>query len=485
METDKVIRMVDGEVSQAKNLSELITVFERYRIGGDLEARKQGLGRTSYVVTAKGQEVETAFDIVEADTLTPSNTLDGRINPEFPQSLQPRDRTRKSSLLQITKMSGNLRPVQLADSGLSSHGAPITGRDGVVESGNGRTLAVIKAYAEGTAGEYKQYLVDNAALYGVEPSKVESMQSPVLIRVRLSDVDRAKFARDSNLSDLQQMSASETAWVDAETISDKMMEQFNPSDTGSLTNRENMPFIHSFLNEIGDSATAGLLTGDGRPTKQMIDRVQNAIFAKAYKNERLVKLVSEEPDPEIRNILNAMNGAAASFVQMQYLSGEAHKQTSESLVSAVDMFGNVTEQDDTDLAEQALNSLVTATELVRQAKDSGQNIDELLSQGDMFGEGDTAANALARFIAANNRSAKRLTAAFKAMAAAINDELMHQGQGVDMFGGGGMTLIDILATVSGDLESQYGEGLNLQKSMFESLSDAARARLARHSSMFF
>ncbi|MCV5648823.1 hypothetical protein OFN55_39480, partial [Escherichia coli] len=79
-----------------------------------------------------------------------------------------------------------------------------------------------------------------------------------------------------------------------------------------------------FLREIGDTATAGLLTADGRPTKQLIDRIQNAIFAKAYKDERLVRLVSEEPDPEMRNILTALNTAASDFAQMQSLSGDAH-----------------------------------------------------------------------------------------------------------------------------------------------------------------
>lgn len=484
MEQKRILKSLQGEAGQASTIKGVFAVFERFRQGGDTETRKEGLGRVSYVVTAKGQEVETAFNIIDAAELTPSNTLDGRINPDYPQSLQPRDRTRKSSLLQVSKMAGNLRPVQLADSGLSSHGAPIIGRDGVVESGNGRTMAIIKGYAEGQADEYRQYLIENAPLYGCERETVEAMDKPVLVRVRLSDVDRAQFARDSNLSDLQQMSAAETAWVDAEMIDDKMMEQFSPSETGNLMAKENMPFIRSFLTEIGDNATAGLLTGDGRPSKQLIDRIQNSVFAKAYKDERLVKLVAEEPDPEIRNILNALNGAAASFVQMQYLSGEAHKQASGAVVSAVDMFGNATEEERGDLADDALNSLVAATELVRQAKDSGQNIDELLSQGDMFGPGDPAAETLARFIAANNRSAKRLTAAFKAMATAINDELQHQGQGVDMFGGGGLTLVDILAGVSRDLESEFGEGLAMQQSMFESLPANTQTILNRHYTHF-
>ncbi|HIF9321649.1 TPA: hypothetical protein ACX6QP_002146 [Photobacterium damselae] len=466
MEKDKTTRTMVSEVHKASTIRDLLAVFESFLKGGDIESRKKGLGRTAFVVTAKGQEVETAFNVIEATKLTPSNTLDGRINPDFPQSLQPRDRTRKSSILQVSKMAKSIRPVQLADSGLSSHGSPIVGRDGVVESGNGRTMAIQKAYAEGTANEYKQYLIDNAALYGLKRSTIESMQAPVLVRVRLTDVDRAQFARDSNLSDLQSMSAAETAWVDAETISDKMMEQFNPSDTGNLLSDSNKAFINSFLNEIGDNSTAGLLTADGRPTKQLLDRVQNAIFAKAYKSERLVSLVAEEPDPEVRNILNAMNGAASSFVQMQYLDGEAHKQTSNSLIDAVEEYASTDEEQRDSLATEALNALVGAAELVRQAKTSGQSVDELIAQKDMFASDDIASETLARFIAANNRSAKRLTAAFKALADAINNELTHQGMAAgDLFGGGKLSIVDILANVSNELEQEFGEGF-INSSLF-------------------
>jgi len=132
------------------------------------------------------------------------------------------------------------------------------------------------------------------------------MKQPVLVRERQTDVDRAQFAKDSNLSDLQEMSASEKAYSDAQFLTDNTMEMFQPGDDGNLLAKTNMPFIQAFLREIGDTASAGLLTADGRPTKQLIDRLQNAIFAKAYKDDRLVKLVSEEPDPDMRNILTAL-----------------------------------------------------------------------------------------------------------------------------------------------------------------------------------
>lgn len=445
-------------IKQSQSINELCDLVSGARAKDEIESK---LGRTSYVVTAKGDEVETAFKLVDASGLIPSNTQDGRVNPAFPQELQPRDRTRVASKMQISKMANELRPQQLTDSGLSSHGAPIVGADNVVESGNGRTMAIVKAYGDGKAENYRKYLIDNAERFDLDVRKIKSMAAPVLVRERITELDRSKFAKDSNLSDLQQMSAAETAWVDAERIDDKMIAQFQPSETGNLLARTNQGFINSFLTEIGDNSTAGLLTEDGRPTKQLIERMQNAVFAKAYKNEKLTKLVAEEADPEIRNVLNALNGAAAQFVEMQYLSGEAHKQATSLLSDAVEIA-----TDEPNLAESALESLVKATELVRQAKDTGQNINELLAQAGLFGDNDPEAEALARFISNNNRSAKRMTEAFKAMAEAINQELLHQGQAMgDMFGGGGATLIDILGRVNQELESGNGQSGFLFESM--------------------
>ena len=46
-------------------------------------------------------------------------------------------------------MANDLRPELLGESNMLSNGAPIIGMDGVVESGNGRTLAIGKAYENG------------------------------------------------------------------------------------------------------------------------------------------------------------------------------------------------------------------------------------------------------------------------------------------------------------------------------------------------
>ena len=430
-----------------------------------LHYSQTGLGRSSFVVTSKGQEVKTGFKVIDARSLVISNNLDGTINPKFPAELQPRDRTRMASKIQVSKIAGNLRPAQLSDSGLSSHGAPIVGADNVVESGNGRSMGILRAYEQGQADSYRQYLIEHAADYGLKAADIEKMAMPVLVRERVTDVDRAKFARDSNQSDLQEMAASEKAFVDAEMLDQRLMAMFAPSDEGNLLARSNDAFIRSFMKEIGDTASAGLVTTDGRPTKQLIDRIQNAIFAKAYKDERLVKLVAEEPDPDMRNILTALNTAASDFAQMQMLSGDVHKQAVNGLVGGIEEVGG--------LDKQAIAALQEAINLVRQAKDSGQAIEEVIAQQGLFEETSKEAEALALFIVSNNRSPKRMGAAFKKMAQKINTELTHQQQALgDMFGGGDLTLVDVLSAVSREIEDEFGEGKGLNFAMFESAAGA-------------
>lgn len=433
------------------------TVLEKIQLATSVKSVIQVIrsafrrGRTSFVVTAKGDEVKTKFKLVDVADLIVSNYQDGRINESYPQELQPRDRTRFSSKLQVNNISRSLRPAQLTDSGLSSHGSPIIGPDNVVESGNGRTMGIIRAYAEGKAEGYREFLIDNAGNYGIAAAEVAAMQRPILVRERESDVDRVQFAKDSNLSDLQEMSASEKAFVDAESITPEMMMLFSPSESGDILARSNDGFIRAFITQIGATAAAGLLTDDGRPTRQLIDRMQNSIFAKAYKDERLVKLVSEEPDPDMRNVLTALNTAANDFAHMQILSGDFHKETVQTLVDGT--------EDVASLDTKALGALKEAIDLVRQSKESGQHIQDVIAQLGMFENASDEGKALALFIVDNNRSAKRMGTAFKLLAEKINDELIHQQQAMgDMFGGGQLSLQDVLNQVSLELVEEGGKG---------------------------
>ena len=116
------------------------------------------------------------YRVVEASDLVTSNDDAGNVNPAYPQSLQPRDRTRATSELQINDISANLNPRQVTEGPMTTDGAPIVSPEGVVESGNGRTLAIRRAYARNP--EAAQRYRDHLASMGVD---VSDMKQPVLV----------------------------------------------------------------------------------------------------------------------------------------------------------------------------------------------------------------------------------------------------------------------------------------------------------------
>ncbi|MFP3340095.1 hypothetical protein R0J91_19105, partial [Micrococcus sp. SIMBA_131] len=84
---------------------------------------------------------------------------------------------REASRQQIENMANDLRPELLGESYKLSDGAPIIGMDNVVESGNGRTLAIGKAYENGRAEEYQKYIEQYAADRGWD---ISGINKPVL-----------------------------------------------------------------------------------------------------------------------------------------------------------------------------------------------------------------------------------------------------------------------------------------------------------------
>jgi hypothetical protein len=158
-------------------------------------------GDSKSITTVTGRAVQVQFAAVELSSLITSNHLNGAVNEFYPQELQPRNRT---SLASIQKVSASSRVVSLgwlSTSDTSVSGAPIIGEDMIVESGNGRVMAVRKAYAEGGCDNYRERLALAAEQFGLAEATIRSMRAPVLVRIRLTEMDRAVFAQESNHDD--------------------------------------------------------------------------------------------------------------------------------------------------------------------------------------------------------------------------------------------------------------------------------------------
>lgn len=266
--------------------------------------------------TNDNQRIDLKFKVVSVDDLIVSNTLDGKLNPDYPQELQPRDRSRISSQNQIREMANNLNPARLAESTNVSDGSPIVGPDNVVESGNGRTLAITLAYELGTADEYRNHIVSNADEYGIDVSNLP--EKPVLVRERLTEVDRVEFTRKANESSLSSLSATEQAQVDAEKLTDDVLSLLVANDEGVINTPDNKDFISAVITNVFKSEDLNnVVNARGMLSASGLERITNAIFYKAYGDASLSAKLSESLDNDMKNATKVLLNIAPRVVSIK------------------------------------------------------------------------------------------------------------------------------------------------------------------------
>lgn len=272
------------------------------RYGGKNRSTAIGMDGTSY---------DMAYEIKSLDELIASNDAAYGVNPKYPSELQPRDRTREASRQQIENMANDLRPELLGESYKLSDGAPIIGMDNVVESGNGRTLAIGKAYENGRAEEYQKYIEQYAADRGWD---ISGINKPVLVRTRLTDTDRVQFTKLANESDVAQFSASERAASDVDRLPDSSLLRIN-SD-GNINLEQSMDFVRGFVDSLPKSEQGSVITADGRLSQDGKRRIESALTQRAYGDSSLVTRLSENLDDDSKTVLNALLRVAPQLAQL-------------------------------------------------------------------------------------------------------------------------------------------------------------------------
>lgn len=311
--------------------------------------------RTTKVYTPTGREVDVEYAIVDADQLVTSNLDDGRVNQDYPQLLQPRDRTRASSEIQINSIANNINPALLGESATTGDGAPIVSDAGVVESGNGRSLAIRRAYQNGKAGNYRNALIEQ----GYDVSGVEK---PVLVRVRrsqLSDEDLIAYTKESNERSTLSLSASELAQADAKAVNN-IIADYNGGDVSAAANRD---FVRKFMQgAVSQTEQASMIDSKGMLSQDGRRRIEAAMISAAYDDSSLVNDLFESSDNEIKSIGGALLDASGAWAKMR----------SSSQAGAT--------QDNVDITP----NVVEAVNLVRRSRSEGKKLSELVSQTDIF-----------------------------------------------------------------------------------------------------
>lgn len=360
------------------------------------------------VYTPNGRELEVEYAIVDADQLVTSNTDDGRVNPDYPQTLQPRDRTRASSEIQINSIANKLNPALLGESPTTGDGAPIISDSGIVESGNGRSLALRRAYQTGKAADYRTALIEQ----GYDVSGVEK---PVLVRVRrtqMNDQDLVDYTKESNERSTLSLSASETAKADAKAIGN-IISDFKGGDVSAAGNRD---FVRKFMQgAVSQSEQASMVDGQGILSQDGRRRVEAAMIANAYDNTELVNDLFESSDNDIKSIGGALLDASGDWAKMRAAKNAGGTQED------IDITPNVIE----------------AVNLVRRSRSEGKKISEMVAQTDLFaGDIDpTTKVVLGLFYGGDNFTKPRSRQRVKEALTRYAELASSTNGGDDLFGG--------------------------------------------------
>lgn len=339
-----------------------------------------GAERVTTAYDAEGNSYELLTEIEDLQNLIASNELNGTLNSLYPQELQPRDRSSAASQQQIDSIANNLRPELLGASHRVADGAPIVGPDNVIESGNGRTLGISKAFENNRADEYRAFVEQYAQEKGID---ISGMNRPVLVRRRLSDVDRAEFARLANQSDVAGYSATERARND--TLPDTSTIKFNQD--GGMNLEQSLDFVKQFIQRIPETERTNLITSDGKLSQDGKRRIESALAQRAYGDSNLVARLSENLDDDSKTVLNALLRAAPQLVQLDDLVKQGGR-TANTIA--------------TDLAQ--------AAQKLSDLKANGLKVQDYLNQGQLIDDGiSPGAREFLNVFDQNSRSAKAIS----------------------------------------------------------------------------
>lgn len=259
------------------------------------------------VTAADGTAVDVVPVVVEASSLKTSQ------DPGYDTKLQPRQRDRAASQAQVRDIATNLDPERLGYSAEADRGAPIVGPDGMVESGNGRVLALRSVYQQNdyTAQAYRDWLTNQ----GID---VSVYRNPVLVRQRttpMSQQQRQAFTVAANQAATLSMSATERAMADARLLDARSIGLLtHADDLGSAANRN---FVRRFVSMLPQGEQGMMADARGALSADGLARVRNAVLARAYGDDGILSRVAESTNDEIRSISNALMSVAPDWARLR------------------------------------------------------------------------------------------------------------------------------------------------------------------------
>ena len=362
--TEKKVKAGMEKVSEVGEVGSVGVAREKFESG----TRVVGNKRTRTL--ADGTKLKGHYEIVEADSLTPShNANDGYKKSEgFPvneegRTINDRDYENDKQAQLVTDMIAMKYDGQAVDQ------VPVVTTDGIVVDGNGRTMAGQKAAKDGTDGAYLEALKENAENYGFTAEQIEQsgLKHPRLVLVSDEPMkyDTATFAKFNKnekksqgntqqaVANSKKLSADEIGAIVSEIEGSGSLDAFfnNPSAINSLLTR----LVDKGV--IGLNEVAGLREGEDKLSASGKDFVKNLLLGSVF-SENTIRMMGADAMLKTK----ALNGIRAVTDNM--------KLGDYALMKEIDK----------------------AVQLLYEARQGGSGVDAYLRTPAMFGE-----NAADRF----------------------------------------------------------------------------------------
>lgn len=328
----------------------------------------QAKGDSGDYVFVGGGRIPVNYEIVELTDLITSHNTDGAVNEAYPQELQPRDRSRSASDAQIAEIVNNFAPERVAKAQTATEGAPIITKEGFVAVGNGRAMAISKVYENAEKAEqYRQYLAEQGY-------NVDNFAEPVLVRRLAMDLDSEQLQAlvdDANTAGTMQYSDAEKAIAYSKKLKGEVIDLLDTD--AELESAANRRFIREFFATVVPTAERNaFLDKDDKVTRKGIEMIENTLTAIIVPDARFLSVLVENPDNNIRKVTSGLAKSAPAIVS----------------------FENDIQSGLVDAKYSVAADIRQAVEVLKRAKDKGQDLDLYVKQQDLL-EGHIPAEVLA------------------------------------------------------------------------------------------
>ena len=257
-------------------------------------------GKSKSIILANGEKVSGKWVVTEAGAFSPSHNADGFSQTEgFPtnedsKTVNDRDYSKDINAQERVLTKSNAYDGRAIDNPI------VVSREGVVISGNDRTMAGQLAAKKGTDKAYLEHLHGEAANFGITEDMLKGFKNPRIALEVEGEVtyDTATFAK-FNQSDIKTQNRVEKAVKVSKTIDEKTIRKASFFMDKFDTLGEFYADEAAIRGFVGELITDGVLISEQLP--ELMDGAQLSAIGKDYTETLLTGAVLDEDSIRILN----------------------------------------------------------------------------------------------------------------------------------------------------------------------------------------